>query len=99
MHEKQDCERAAVKRWHEKHGARLKPLRPVYLGDDLFACQPVAQMLKDNGDDFLFTCKETSHKTLYEFVHGAELERSVSTILRQPVLEFKLGSVRFEMAG
>jgi hypothetical protein len=34
--EKQDCERAAVKRWHDKHGARLAPLRPVYLGDDLF---------------------------------------------------------------
>ena len=43
--EKQDCERAAVKRWHDKHGARLKPLRAVYLGDDLFACQSVAKML------------------------------------------------------
>jgi len=73
--EKQDCERAAVKRWHEKHGARLRPLRPVYLGDDLFACQPVAQMIKDNGDDFIFTCKEISHKALYDFIEGAELER------------------------
>src|SRR6266508_1660734 len=27
--EKQDCERNAVKRWYDKHGARLKPLRPV----------------------------------------------------------------------
>jgi hypothetical protein len=62
--EKQDCERNAVKRWHEKHGARLKPLRPLYLGDDLFACQSVAEKLADNGDDFLFTCKEASHKAL-----------------------------------
>src|ERR1700719_149525 len=34
--EKQDCERNAVKRWHDRHGERLRPLRPVYLGDDLF---------------------------------------------------------------
>jgi hypothetical protein len=73
--EKQDCERAAVKRWHAAHGARLKPLRPVYLADDLFACHSVARMLEDGGDDFIFTCKETSHKSLYDFIDGAEPER------------------------
>ena len=62
--EKQDCERNAVKRWLIKHGARLKPLRPAYRGDDLFACQSVVERLLDNGDDFLFTCKEASHKAL-----------------------------------
>ena len=70
--EKQDCERNAVKRWFGKHGARLAPLRPVYLGDDLFACQPVAKMVTDAGDDFIFTGKETSHKALYDFIDGAE---------------------------
>jgi hypothetical protein len=73
--EKQDCERNAVKRWYEKHGERLRPLRPVYLGDDLFACQPIAAMVKDDGDDFIFTCKESSHKALYDFMAGAELDR------------------------
>ena len=73
--EKQDCERNAVKRWLMKHGARLKPLRPVYLGDDLFACQSVVERLADNGDDFLFTCKEASHKALYDFIDGCEFER------------------------
>ena len=72
--EKQDCERNAVKRWLDKHGARLKPLRPVYLADDLFACQSVVERFAANGDDFLFTCKETSHKALYAFIDGAELE-------------------------
>jgi hypothetical protein len=38
--EKQDCERNAVKPWFAKHGARLAPLRPIFLGDDLFACHP-----------------------------------------------------------
>jgi hypothetical protein len=73
--EKQDCERNAVKRWLEKHGARLKPLRPVYLADDLFACQSVVERLADNGDDFIFTCKETSHKALCDFIDGCEFER------------------------
>src|ERR1019366_9928428 len=44
-------------------------------GDDLFACQPVAGMVTDAGDDFIFTAKESSHKTLYEFIAGAELSR------------------------
>ena len=73
--EKQDCERNAVKRWHEKHGARLKPLRPVYLADDLFACQSVVQRLIAGDDDFIFTCKETSHRALYDFIEGCEFER------------------------
>ena len=73
--EKQDCERNAVKRWLDKHGARLKPLRPVYLGDDLFACQSVVERISDSGDDFVFTCKQTSHKALYDFIDGCEFER------------------------
>ena len=72
--EKQDCERNAAKRWLMKHGARLEPLRPVYLAHDLFACQSVVEKLASNGDDFIFTCKETSHKALYDFIAGAELE-------------------------
>jgi len=73
--EKQDCERNACKRWFGKHGARLTPLRPIILGDDLFACHPVCEMITDVGDDFIFTCKPTSHKTLYDFIDGAELSR------------------------
>src|SRR5260370_16962216 len=70
--EKQDCERNAVKRWFGKHHARLASLRPVYLGDDLFACQPIATMVKDNGGDFIFTAKESSHTALYEFIQAPE---------------------------
>ncbi len=72
--EKQDCERSALNRWHEKHGKRLKPLRPVYLGDDIFACHPVIAMLRENGDDFIFTAKESSHKTLYDFKSRIKLK-------------------------
>jgi len=73
--EKQDCERNAAKRWFDKHHARLAPLRPIFLGDDLFACQPIAAMVKDGGDDFIFTAKESSHTALYDFIKGAEAFR------------------------
>ncbi len=67
---KQDCERQAVKRWLARHGPRCAALRPVYLGDDLYACQPVCQAMRDAGGDFLLTCKQPSHKTLYEYLDG-----------------------------
>jgi hypothetical protein len=73
--EKQDCERNAAKRWLDKHHARLAPLQPIYLGDDLFACQPIVTMVTDNGGDFIFTAKESSHPTLYDFIKGAEAFR------------------------
>ena len=85
--EKQDCERNAAKRWHAKHADRLRPLRPVYLGDDLFACQPIVTMLAEAGDDFIFTCKETSHKALYDFIDGAEPERHAETSRKGKAVE------------
>jgi len=72
--EKQDCERVAAKRWLDAYGAGLNALRPVYLGDDLFACQPIAEKIAGLGGDFLLTAKPESHKTLYDFIDGAELE-------------------------
>ena len=30
----------------------MKELRPVYLGDDLFACQPICEAALANGADF-----------------------------------------------
>ena len=70
---KQDCEREAAKRWLERHGSCCAPLRPVYLGDDLYACQPVCRAMLDSGGDFLLTAKPASHKTLYEYLDGIRL--------------------------
>lgn len=72
--EKQDCERNAAKRWLATHAERMAPLRPIYLGDDLFACQPIAEAVLSSGGDFLFTAKPESHKTLYDFMNGAALD-------------------------
>jgi hypothetical protein len=72
--EKQDCERNAAKRWLTRHGRAVKPLRPVFLGDDLFACQPIAAAVQQAGGNFIFTCKPASHQTITEYLTGAELE-------------------------
>jgi hypothetical protein len=77
--EKQDCERNAAKRWLIRHGSAVKPLRPVFLGDDLFACQPIAEAVQQAGGNFIFTCKPTSHQTIAEYIKGAELEEHRET--------------------
>ena len=71
--EKQDCERNAVKRWLASHGAALAPYRPVYLGDDLFACQPIACAIQATGGNFILTCKPASHQTIAEYLTGVDL--------------------------
>jgi hypothetical protein len=78
--EKQDCERNAAKRWFKAHGEKYRDQRPVYLGDDLFACTPIIAEIIDKGGDFLLTAKPTSHKTLYDFVAGAEAETHTKTV-------------------
>jgi len=89
--EKQDCERNAAKRWHAgsagsaapqlaARGDRVKALRPVYLGDDLFACQLIAEAITGAGGNFLLTAKPASHKALYDFMRGAS---SMSTRSRK----------------
>lgn len=73
-HDKQDCENAAVKRWLAAHGGRYAPLRPVYLGDDLYARQPIVESIQSVGSDFILTAKPSSHKTLYEWLDGANID-------------------------
>ncbi len=77
---KQDCERMAAKRWLATHGAELADFRPVYLGDDLFACQPIISSIQEIGGSFILTCKEKSHKTIAEYLDGGELEEHHETV-------------------
>lgn len=66
---KQDCERNAAKRWLPAHIDELRPCRPVFLGDDLYCCQSLCRLVTDLGADFLFVCKPSSHKRIYELLH------------------------------
>jgi hypothetical protein len=81
--EKQDCERNAARRWLACHAAAVAHLRPVFLGDDLFACQPIAAAIHAAGGNFILTCKPSSHKTIAEYLHGAELQEHRQTVCKR----------------
>ena len=66
--QKQDCERNAVKRWIVLHVNDLAAYCPVFLGDDLYCCHPICQLLLDHKVDFIFVCKPGSHKCLHDFL-------------------------------
>jgi hypothetical protein len=71
--EKQDCEARATARWLAAHGPAYAHLRPIYLGDDLASRQPTCDAVRAIGAHFLFTAKPSSHKTLYEWLDGADV--------------------------
>jgi hypothetical protein len=74
MHDKQDCESRAARRWLAAHGARYRQLDPVCLGDDLFSRQPICEAVLAEGWHFLFVCKPDSHPAIEDFLAGAETE-------------------------
>lgn len=76
-HEKQDCERAASKRWLAKHHAQYPTKTVTFLGDDLYANQPLCELIAQTYEQyFVFVCKPDSHTKLYEWVSSlASLNR------------------------
>ena len=80
--EKQDCENRAAKRWLAAHGPCYASLKPIYLGDDLFARQPLCEAVQAAGGNFFFTCKPSSHALIQEYITGVELSTHQTTIRR-----------------
>lgn len=73
---KQDCEINAAKRAIEKNGERYNREGrggAVLLGDDLYCHEPFCRKAALHGFHYILTCKEDSHKALYE--HLAPLDR------------------------
>jgi hypothetical protein len=81
-HAKQDCESRAVRRWLATHGPHYARVKPVYLGDDLLACQPVCEAVLAQDGHFLFVCKPSSHPTIQEYLYGIELPEHVERVKR-----------------
>ena len=52
-HEKQDCERAAIKRWVKRNAAHFGNNQYTLLGDDLYGCQPICSLFLESGFNFL----------------------------------------------
>jgi hypothetical protein len=67
-HAKQDCERAAGKRWLSKHAAQVASHGATFLGDDLYSNQPFCALVVQHRCPFIFTCKPDSHPKFYERV-------------------------------
>ena len=71
--EKQDCELNAGKRWLDAHAAEYEWLKPTILGDDLYSNRPFCEKIVEKGMSFIFTCKENTHKCLYETLKSTEV--------------------------
>ena len=65
-HVKQDSERAAGKRWLDKHAEQVAPHGVTILGDDLYSNQPFCASVLRHHCNFILTCKPDSHAKLYE---------------------------------
>jgi hypothetical protein len=60
-------------------GPGLAPLRPVDLGDNLFARQSIVAA----GGSFILICKPSSHQIVNEYQQGAKPEEHRETVLRR----------------
>ena len=80
-HEKQDCERVAAKRWLAQHHAHFTEYSVTYLGDDLYANQPLAQLMaEDYHQFFIFVCKPDSHVGLYDWITMLEKSGGIEEV-------------------
>lgn len=69
---KQDCENAAVKRWLLRNPVDRYKNQITLLGDDLYSRQPICELALNQGYNFIFVAKPSSHKGLYEWIDFSE---------------------------
>jgi hypothetical protein len=76
---KQDCENAAVKRWLAKNNLEREKTKITLLGDDLYSRQPICDLALEQGYNFIFVAKPSSHKSLDEWISFLEKNGEVIT--------------------
>ena len=69
---KQDCETVAVKRWLLRNPVDQKNNQITLLGDDLYSRQPICDLALEQGYNFIFVAKASSHQSLYEWIDFSE---------------------------
>jgi hypothetical protein len=79
--EKQDCENSAAKRWLKENGLKYIEKGATFLGDDLYCKQPLCELILSLGGNFIFTCKESSHKHLYEEINSFDPKEDLNEII------------------
>lgn len=91
---KQDCENAAIKRWLSRNPARRKNQEITLLGDDLYSRQPTCELSIEQGYNFIFVAKPSSHKSLYEWLefldkNGEVVEGKIRKYQKNKLLYYK----------
>jgi len=82
--EKQDCERVAAKRWLAQHHEHFSEHSVTYLGDDLYANQPLCQLIVETYRQFfIFTCKPESHPGLYAWLAFLDKNNGVEEVTQR----------------
>lgn len=89
---KQDCENAAIKRWLLKNPACDSRKQITLLGDDLYACQPICELALQQGYNFIFVAKCSSHKYLYELIDFLGKNREIKTV---EFKRYEAGKIRY----
>jgi hypothetical protein len=92
---KQDCERAASKRWVTQHAAQYAREHAVLLGDDLYANQPLCTHILAHKLHFLFVCKPESHTTLYAALTARADDVATYTVRKRNGPHSELWTYRF----
>ena len=75
---KQDCETKAAYRWFANNAEHYRHLKPLYLGDDLYAKEPMCEKILDAGAQFILRVKTGDHKTLFGYVDGIKWPEKVT---------------------
>jgi len=81
-HDKQDCENAAAKRWLRQHAATYRAYQITILGDDLYATQPICEVLIEHRVPFILVCKPDSHPTLYAHLAQRTLGKDLQQVTK-----------------
>ncbi len=82
-HKKQDCENAAVKRWLKNNHQKQYEHPVTLLGDDLYSREPICKLALSQNYNFIFVCRDSSHKTLSEWLEFLERNDEVKTKVTQ----------------
>jgi len=67
--DKQDCEINASKRWLSKTNILSKQYKLLILGDDLYCKTSLIKDIRAKKHNYIFVCKDTSHKKMYETIN------------------------------
>jgi hypothetical protein len=79
-HDKQDCERAAAKRWLKFQAGHFEPNRVTLLGDDLYSNQPLCELALEKKFNFIFVCLPESHQVLYQWLDFLAANQDIDQI-------------------